>query len=159
MPDPENDFGNLYQIRVDPASGKTSGEPTKATNWHGEGPMWPSATAEGSRVAVVKVRAWEDVNLTNLKEKGALGTSPTTLTISRSDDQSSGWTHDSSGILFQSDRSGRNQIFRQQLDRDSVEPLIPDPMTSRMPNSALTVHGSCIGRHPTVPSCHLRLNS
>ncbi|MGC1645082.1 MAG: protein kinase [Candidatus Sulfotelmatobacter sp.] len=123
--DPENDFGNLYQIRVDSASGKTSGEPTKATNWHGEGPMWPSATAEGSRVVVVKVRAWEDVNLTNLKEKGALGTSPTSLTISRSDDQSSGWTHDSSGILFHSDRTGRNQIFRQQLDRDSVEPLIP----------------------------------
>ena len=123
--DPEDDFGNLYQIRVDPANGKTSGELTKATNWHGEGPMWPSATAEGTRVAVVKMRSWEDVNVTQLKGKAMPGAPPIRLTLSRSDDVSSGWTRDSGSILFRSDRTGRSQIFRQQLGQDAAEPLIP----------------------------------
>jgi eukaryotic-like serine/threonine-protein kinase len=121
----ENNLGNLYQIRVDPASGRTTGEPTKMTYWHGEGPMWPSATADGSRLAVVKVRTWSDIYFADMSEKGAHAVAPNRLTLSRSEDLASGWNRDSSSILFQSDRTGRYQIFRQQLGHDAAEHLFP----------------------------------
>jgi Tol biopolymer transport system component len=121
--EPENYFGNLYQIRVDPASGTTSGEPTKMTNWHGEGPICPSATSDGSRVVLIKVRSWADVYFADLKEKGAPRLSANHLTLSRSYDLSSGWSRDNSSILFQSDRTGRYQIFRQPLGQDAAEQL------------------------------------
>ena len=123
--EPENGFGNLYQIRVDPVNGTTFGEPTKMTNWHGEGPICPSATSDGSHVFVVKVRSWADIYFSDLKEKDAFRSSANRLTLSRSFDFSSGWFRDSGSILFDSDRTGRNQIFRQQLGQDAAEQLFP----------------------------------
>jgi len=118
-------FGNLYQVRVDPDNGKLSGTPTRLTSWHGEGALCPSTTADGRRMVVTKVRSWSDVYVLDLKEKGAPATSPTRLTVTRSSDLASGWTRDSSGVLFQSNRTGRDQIFRQQLGQDTPEQLFP----------------------------------
>jgi hypothetical protein len=47
------------------------------------------------------------------------------LTTTRSYDRASDWTRDSAAILFQSDRTGRKQIFRQQLGQDTAEQLYP----------------------------------
>jgi eukaryotic-like serine/threonine-protein kinase len=123
--EPGSDFGNLYQVRVDPDNGKPSGTPTRLTSWHGEGPLTPSISADGRRMVVTKVRSWSDVYVLDLKEKGAPATSPTRLTTTRSSDRATGWTRDSSGILFESNRTGRDQIFRQQLGQDTPEQLFP----------------------------------
>jgi serine/threonine protein kinase/Tol biopolymer transport system component len=123
--EPWNDLGNLYAIYVDPETGVTSGEPRKVTDWHGVGPLWPSATTDGRRLAVVKVRDWEDVYLAEIKEKPTPGSLPNLLTTSRGYDSPSGWTRDGSAVLFSSDRTGRSQIFRQELGRDAAEQLIP----------------------------------
>ena len=74
-----------------------------------------------------------DVYVGELKDGGTRLDSPTRLTVSESIDYSSGWMHDSKTILFSSNRPGRNQIFRQQLNQDTAEPLIlgPDDETSR----------------------------
>ena len=42
-------------------------------------------------------------------------------------DDPSGWMRDSKTILFSSDRTGRSQIFRQQMEQDTAEPLIREP--------------------------------
>jgi eukaryotic-like serine/threonine-protein kinase len=118
-------FGNLYQVRVDPDNGKPSGTPTRLTSWHGEAPLSPSATVDGRRMVVTKVRSWSDVYVLNLKENGVPATSPTRLTTTRSYDLASGWTRDGSGILFQSNRTGRVQVFHQQLGQDTAEQLFP----------------------------------
>ena len=123
--EPESDFGNLYQIRIDPDSGKTSGTPNQMTGWHGEGPLSPSVTADGRRLVVAKVRGWSDVYLVELNEKGVPGASPTQLTTTRSYDFATTWARDSTSIVFYSNRTGRNQIFRQQLGQDAAEQLFP----------------------------------
>jgi serine/threonine protein kinase/Tol biopolymer transport system component len=123
--DPENDLGNFYQIQVDPASGQTSGEPANLTNWHGEGPMWPSTTADGSRMVVVKVNSWMDVMIANLKGSGAPAPAPENLTLTTSYDLVSGWMPDSNSVLFRSNRTGRDQIYRQPLEQGAAEALIP----------------------------------
>ena len=50
--------------------------------------------------------------------------SPERLTVSESIDLVSAWTSDSKAVLFDSDRTGRRQIFRQRLDQDSAQALI-----------------------------------
>jgi Tol biopolymer transport system component len=48
---------------------------------------------------------------------------PKRLTLSDTTDDASGWTPDSRAILFDSNRTGKFQIFKQSLDRDAPEPL------------------------------------
>ena len=123
--EPENSFGNLYELHVDPSSGLTSGEPTRLTHWNPDGPLCPSATNDGTRLAVVKVRGWSDVYVAELD--GADGTEIPArhLALTRTYDSVTGWTHDGREVLFQSDRTGRSNIFRQRLDHDSAEQLFP----------------------------------
>jgi serine/threonine protein kinase len=123
--EPGSDFGNLYQVRVDSDTGKTSGAPTPLTSWRGEGAFSPSASSDGRRMVVSKVRGWSDVYLAELKEKGQPGTAATRFSTTRSYDRATDWTRDSAAILFQSNRAGRTQIFRQQLGQETVEQLFP----------------------------------
>jgi eukaryotic-like serine/threonine-protein kinase len=125
--EPNSDFGNLYQVRVDPETGRNSGALTPLTTWHGEGPFSPTATADGSRMAVSKVRTWSDVYLAELKETGRSGTVSTRMTTTRSFDLASAWTRDSTAILFQSNRTGPSQIFRQRLGQEDAEQLFVGP--------------------------------
>jgi eukaryotic-like serine/threonine-protein kinase len=68
---PGTDFGNLYQVRVDPDNGKPSATPMQLTSWHGEGPISPSTTTDGRRMVVTKFRSWSEVYVLDLNEKGA----------------------------------------------------------------------------------------
>jgi eukaryotic-like serine/threonine-protein kinase len=122
--EPENDLGNLYTIPVDPNTGATLGTMRKVTNWYGEGTMWPSVTADSRRLSVVKVDVWEDVALLDLKRNGSQAATASLLTTSRALNSPSGFTRDSRGVLFSSNRTGRTQIFRQQMEQDSADLLL-----------------------------------
>jgi serine/threonine protein kinase/Tol biopolymer transport system component len=115
-----------WEIVTDPHSGKPSGKPSEITNW-GAQSLAVSASRDGRRLVAVKGHAWDDVYVGELKEKGTRMSSPMRLTLSESIDYVSVWTRDSKAILFDSDRTGRRQIFRQQLDQESAEPLIQGP--------------------------------
>ena len=115
---------NLWEIMTDPQSGKPSGKAMKLTNWDGLRAFSPSVSRDGSRLVVVKVHIRDDVYVGQLKDAGTRLDSPTRLTVSESIDYPSAWTRDSKTIFFGSNRLGRDQIFRQQLDQDTAEPLI-----------------------------------
>jgi eukaryotic-like serine/threonine-protein kinase len=123
--DTDTSFGNLYRLAVDPSTGASSGEPVQVSSWHPDGPISPSANTDGTLLAVVKVRGWSDVYVADLQGTGIHGTSAKHLTLTRSIDAASGWTGNSSAIFFESDRTGKNQIFRQRLGQDSAEQVIP----------------------------------
>ena len=120
-------FGNLWEIMTDPQTGQPSGKPTRITNWDGVQPNLLSVSRDGRRLVVVKSHARNDVYVGELKDGGTLLASPTRLTVSESADYPSGWMPDSKTILFQSNRTGRYQIFRQQLEQDTAEPVIQGP--------------------------------
>jgi Tol biopolymer transport system component len=42
-------------------------------------------------------------------------------------DDPSGWMRDGKTILFSSDRTGGSQVFRQELDRDTADPVVREP--------------------------------
>jgi eukaryotic-like serine/threonine-protein kinase len=118
---------NLWQILTDPRTGKPSGSATKITNWDGLFPYSPTVSGDTNRLAVVKTRARDDVFVGELRDGGTRLDSPTRLTVSESRDFPSGWKHDNRTIFFSSNRTGRSQVFRQQMEQDTAEPLIKGP--------------------------------
>jgi eukaryotic-like serine/threonine-protein kinase len=118
---------NLWGIRADPLTGKPSGKPARITNWHGLLPGTPSISRDGSRLALPKIHMRIDVYVGELKAKGTSLDSPSRLTVSDSYNHPTGWTLDSKTLLISSNRTGRAQIFKQQIQQDTAEPLIQGP--------------------------------
>jgi Tol biopolymer transport system component len=75
------------------------------------------------------------VYIGDLNEKGTRLDSPRRLTFSESRDLPSTWTLDSKAVLFSSNRTGRSQIFTQQLGKDGADQLFPgsDEQTGALP--------------------------
>ena len=116
------DFGmGVLEIPVDPRTGKTLGLATKS-NLAGGIPL--NASANGNRIVVFKGHRRDDVYAGELKEKGSRLDAPKRLTFSESVDYPSAWTHDNKALFFDSDRSGRKQIFKQQLNQEVADPVV-----------------------------------
>ncbi len=109
-----------WEIKVDERTGKPSGELMKSAILDA---MPVSASADGTRLVVIKGHARDDVYVGELRENGATLETPKRLTVSESVDYPSEWTRDGRTIFFDSDRTGRRQIFSQQLDSESAQPL------------------------------------
>jgi serine/threonine protein kinase/Tol biopolymer transport system component len=118
---------NLWEIMTDPRTGKPSGGATKMTNWDELFPYSVTVSRDANRLALVRTHLRDDVYVSELKNGGTLLASPRRLTVSESMDDPSGWMRDNKTILFSSDRTGGSQIFRQELERDTAEPLIREP--------------------------------
>jgi eukaryotic-like serine/threonine-protein kinase len=141
MQESENEFGNLQQISVDTGSGLTKGQVERVTNWHSDGALWPSATSDGTLLVVVKFHEWNEVYFGDFHGKNsALTASP--LTQTRSNDLISGWTKDGKSVFFQSNRTGKLKIFRQQIGQEEAEPLIQGP--DEQENAQLSPDGAWI---------------
>jgi serine/threonine protein kinase/Tol biopolymer transport system component len=119
---PASEEMNLWEIRTAPRTGERTGKPAKITNWYGVTPYSASASQDGSRLALTKSRLREEVYVSDLTEKGV--DVPRALTLSDSRDHPNGWTRDSGSILFESNRTGKAQIYRQQVGRETAEPVI-----------------------------------
>ncbi len=111
---------SVCEIKVDEQTGKPSGELVKSVVPDG---MAVSASADGTRLVVIKYHLRDDVYVGELGGDGTILKAPKRLTVSDSADYPSGWTHDGSAIFFDSDRTGRRQIFSQPLDSESAQPL------------------------------------
>lgn len=123
----ENSKMNLWQIMADPLTGKPSGKRAKIANWDEQYAWTQSASLDASRLVVVRGHNRDDVYVGELKDSGNRLDSPRRLTVSESTDYISAWTHDGRAIFFDSDRTGRRQIFKQGLDQESAQPLIQGP--------------------------------
>ena len=126
---------NLWQIAADPKTGNPAGEPAKITNWYGIQPLDVSVSNDGKRLVVNKFQNRNDVYIGDLNGTGTRLDSPRRLTFSESRDVPSTWTRDSKAVLFSSNRTGRSQIFTQQLGKDGADPLVPgsDEQTGAQP--------------------------
>jgi serine/threonine protein kinase len=117
---------DLWGVVADPQSGKPSSGPRRITNWHGPMAVVPSVSRDGKRLALVKAHMRSDVYVGELKEKGMRLDAPKRLTVSESFDYPTAWMPNSRSVLFSSDRNGKRQVFRQELDRETAEPLVQE---------------------------------
>ena len=119
-----NQKANLWAIMTRPDTEEATDKATQITAWDEIMPLSPTVTRDGARLAVVKVHIRDDVNVGEFKDRGMHLAPPIRLTVSESEDVPSGWTPDSNTVLFSSNRTGRRQIYRQQLNQNTAEPVI-----------------------------------
>jgi Tol biopolymer transport system component len=110
-------------IVVDEKTGARAGQPVRITNWSGYN-MAESVSRDGKQLAVIKAHALANLYVGDLEQNGARMGSPRRLTMSDSRDFLSAWARDGKSVLFDSNRTGRSQIFRQKFEQSAAEPLV-----------------------------------
>jgi eukaryotic-like serine/threonine-protein kinase len=117
----------LYAIMTDPQTGKSDGKAAAITHWDGQSALAITASTDLAHLVVTKSRTWMGTYVAELKGKdGSLG-SPRSLALSDGGNTATAWSHDSKTVFFLSDRTGKEQIFKQQLDQDNAEHLDTGP--------------------------------
>jgi len=119
-------FTNLWELPVDPASGKAAGPPRKLTDWTGFSISGITAAADGKHVAILNGTWQADVYIGDLRAGGAELANTRRFTLDDSDDGPAFWTPDDQAVVFESNRNGRSQVFRQRLDQSVPELLSMD---------------------------------
>jgi hypothetical protein len=131
---------NLWEVKVD-AAGQPNVRPTRITTWAGFSLAGTNASAGGKRLVFGRVNVQTDVYVGDLEPGGTrLKTPPRRLTLDERNDLPTGWTPDSKAVLFQSDRSGNQDIYKQALDQDSAEPFVATPQAKRGPRLSADGH-------------------
>jgi Tol biopolymer transport system component/DNA-binding winged helix-turn-helix (wHTH) protein len=122
-PPPNQNDDNLWGIRVDPRTGAPAGNLRRITNWVDSHFWGLSATADGKRLAFLKGNPQSDVYVGELEARATRLKTPRRLTLDERQDFPGAWAPDSTAVLFDSDRTGSFNIFKQALDQDSAEAL------------------------------------
>jgi serine/threonine protein kinase len=112
---------NLWSLKVNSQSGRVNGEPKRLTNWVGPCEWELSASQDGKKLTFLKAALQNTILVGELGSNGALLKPPVRLTQSESINLPAGWTADNKEVLFQSNRNGEPQAFKQSLDADSAE--------------------------------------
>lgn len=112
---------SLWRIRVNLSNGQAAGKPERFT---ADSPdtIWNlTCTESGKRLSFVKSYSWADVYVAELGPDGTSIKPPRRLTFDNRGSSANAWTRDSRNILFESERNGTNQIFRQAIGSNSAE--------------------------------------
>ncbi len=92
-----------------------------------------SATADGSKAAIVRLMYQTDVYTAPLNGEGNLAGSPRRLTIDDRNDLPGDWTRDHRSVIFSSDRNGTQDIFAQDLDSETARLIAGGPDRQMFP--------------------------
>jgi eukaryotic-like serine/threonine-protein kinase len=112
---------NIWQTQIDPQNGRASGGAERLMNLAGFCASGLDATADGKRLTFQKYSAQGNVYVADLGRNGVLLGAPVRLTLSESQNLPTDWTANSKAVLFNSDRNGQEQIFKQSLQSDTPE--------------------------------------
>jgi Tol biopolymer transport system component len=119
-------FTNLWELRVNAAEGKPEGQARQITHWTNFSISGISATADGKHLALLNGAPQSDVYIGDLRTGGTQLINTRRLTLDQSDDSPAFWTPDDQAVIFDSNRNGRTQLFRQRLDQTIPELLSMD---------------------------------
>jgi len=135
-PPPNENDSNLWEMKLDPETGKPQGKPTQITHWVGFSFASPTGTADGKKLAFLKSNWQSSVYVAELEVGGTKLTTPRLLTQDERNSWPTSWTSDSRSVLFWSDRNGRIQVFKQNVDQQSAETAATGDETQWMPRAS-----------------------
>lgn len=122
-PAPNNLDTNLWALSIDLTTGRPRGRPRRLTNLPGFRLSNISVSSDGRKVAFQKNSYRSDVYIGMLRADGQLETMRR-LTSNERSNLPFAWTIDSKSVVFTSDRTGVNAIYRQEIDTELAE-LVP----------------------------------
>ncbi len=125
---------NLWSLQTDPATGHVNGTPHQLSHTTGIVLSQLTGSRDGGRMAAVRIESttqtyvadWQTTPfplLSNLRR----------LTLEQTNSYPHAWTPDSQCVIFESDRNGHLELFRQSLKRREAELLVSTPGDVYMP--------------------------
>ena len=120
-PSPNENDSNLWEVKLDPRTGKPEGKPVKTTNWVGFSFATPTGTADGKHLAFIKLNYMSHTYIAALEDGGKRLRTPQRLTLTERNDFPTAWTGDSRSVLFWSDRNGTSQVFKQEVGQEPAD--------------------------------------
>jgi hypothetical protein len=115
----------LEALTVDPSSGKARGAKAVIGTVNGK-VSGISATADGKRFAIWRDDRQQQVFVANMDPKTHEIDTPRRLTLDENANLPHTWTPDSAAVVFDSNRNGKFQIFKQGLLETAPELLVSD---------------------------------
>ncbi len=112
---------NLWQVRVDGENRVASTKPERITNWTGFCPIALGVSADGKRLSLVKDFWRGSVYVAELGPDATLLKTPVRLTLNDSANFPMDWLSDNKTVLFESNRNGLLQLFKQAIGSDNPE--------------------------------------
>jgi hypothetical protein len=147
---------NLWSVGIDPSNLELEGEPTRLTHASGHNPRDIFVTADGTRLGFLLEHFQQDVYVSELDLDGTSFSSTRQLTFDNSDERPRGWLPDSRTVLFDSNRAGSYNPYRQHLEELVPANLHSGPRDSRYARASpegdwiLFFYGDDLMRVPTV---------
>jgi dipeptidyl aminopeptidase/acylaminoacyl peptidase len=124
---------DLYAVEVDSATGEPAGEARRLTSWKGFDLHELSVSSGGGRVSFQNKQLQSDIYVGKLGDGGRRLLPPERLTLDDGRDTAPVWAHDSSAILFHTDRQGSLDIYRQGIPRRQSRAVVSGPGSQMVP--------------------------
>jgi len=112
---------NYWIRRFDLRTGAALEEPRRLTNWTGFCPAGGTLTADEKRLAFLGWATHMTAYAADLEAGGTRLRSSRRLTLDESNNNPLDWTPDSKAVIFFSNRTGQQGIYRQAFDSDEPE--------------------------------------
>jgi Tol biopolymer transport system component/DNA-binding winged helix-turn-helix (wHTH) protein len=125
-PPPSQNSSNFWAASLDLSTGRFVGTAARITSGDGFA-VKPSVTANGKRLVFIRAKPQADVYVAEFSARGSRLSTPRRLTFDEADDLPFDWTPDNKAVLFISNRTGTDNIFRQRMDATSAEMLVFGP--------------------------------
>jgi Tol biopolymer transport system component len=129
----------LWEMKTNPSTGALEGKPRRFATWNGANTdtmLEFSVSATGQK-AVVLLKSTENSTFV-----GDFDSPPPRInnirrmTLDDKTDYPHAWTADSRSVIFESDRNGNWDLFRQRIDRHTPETIVATPATEVLPQLA-----------------------
>jgi hypothetical protein len=117
--------GNLWTMRVEPATGAPGGPPHQLTRWLDFSVLELSASADGARISVNRRKPRSNVWVGDLNASSTHLTALRQMTMDDAVELPYAWTPDSKSVLFRSDRDGHERIYKQDIGGNTAELITP----------------------------------
>ena len=118
---------NLWDLKVDPKTGKPLGKPRRITDWSGFGVWRLSGTADGKHLAFLRGTYHQPVYVADLASNGNRLLNAHRLTADEYVNMPFGWTADSLEVIFTSNRAGTRGIYKQAIDGSAAQVISASP--------------------------------
>jgi Tol biopolymer transport system component len=123
---PNEADSNAWAIQLAPDTGRPKGRPIRLTNSPGAISSF-SIAADGRRLAFIKNTLEPQVYVGELDAASRTLRNNRRLTLDQHASMPSSWTPDDRSVIFYSDRNGKGEVFKQQIDQPTAELLASDP--------------------------------
>ncbi len=133
---------NLWKVRTNPKTGAFEAAPRRITSRVGERIIAISAPARGGGLVLVVQSSQADVYVGELRQPGPTLVNIRRLTLDQRDDFPHSWTADSTAVIFESNRNGNWDLFKQSVGDRSAKVLQASPRAEYM--ARLTPDGQSI---------------